>query len=279
MDLIFNELSLQPLTENEYSLKERFMGLLKLYKYSKENLNFKHIVFPENISELNVTKEKTFYEWVKSISHQGDKDKILSIIKKPFSKDVLGEIVDELNGYYYENEELQIVESYCYGLATAHLKEKLCSSLSTHPIWHETILQFKKVINDDLETTVVSTFNVTNQEDFNKSEIKKFIEKFMELNLHETSLKPEEKKYHLAPHHGKEELTALCKQLINSPYVVEMKSTHYGGKDFIRKVEENGVIEIVLTKSEAGYALWVQTTGTNRIQTQAIADILEKRYS
>ena len=58
-----------------------------------------------------------------------------------------------------------------------------------------------------------------------------------------------------------------------------MRSTNWGGKNFIRKKHKNGVIEIVLIDSEKEYALWVQTTGRNYRETEVIAKKIEERYS
>lgn len=90
--------------------------------------------------------------------------------------------------------------------------------------------------------------------------------------------KPSEKKIHLSDHHGKKELQDLCDRIKNSPYVVEMRSTDWGGKNFIRKIHHNGIIEIVLYKTNRQYALQVQTTGSNEQQTKLIAEILKERY-
>ncbi|MGQ3087852.1 hypothetical protein, partial [Flavobacterium sp.] len=87
-----------------------------------------------------------------------------------------------------------------------------------------------------------------------------------------------EKKIHLADHHGKKELQDFCDRIKNSPYVVEMRSTDWGGKNFIRKIHSNGIIEIVLHKTDRQYALQVQTTGSNEQQTTLIAEMLKQRY-
>jgi hypothetical protein len=58
-----------------------------------------------------------------------------------------------------------------------------------------------------------------------------------------------------------------------------MRSTNWGGNAFIRKVHKEGIIEIVLFKTERQYALLVKTTGRNLRETKAIAEILDGHYS
>jgi len=96
--------------------------------------------------------------------------------------------------------------------------------------------------------------------------------------LTKSDISPINKKVHLSDHHGKKELNKLCDRIKNSPYVEEMQSTNWGGKGFIRKVEATGLIEMVLYKTEKQYALKVQTTGKDLLETQAIAEILRDKY-
>lgn len=114
---------------------------------------------------------------------------------------------------------------------------------------------------------------------FGEEGIAAFVENLGEVELIETTLKPDEKDIHLADHHGKDELKALCDRLKHNEYVIAMRSTDWGGKTFIRKIHKNGVVEITLFKSKRKYALWVQTTGRNYRETEAIAIKLRERYS
>jgi len=100
-----------------------------------------------------------------------------------------------------------------------------------------------------------------------------------ELILVETTLNPEDKIIRLADHHGKSELQELCAQIKYNPYVEEMYSTDWGGNRFIRKIFMNGIVEIVLYKTQRKYALKVKTTGRNLRETQKIAKILEEKFN
>lgn len=98
--------------------------------------------------------------------------------------------------------------------------------------------------------------------------------------LKETSILAEDKKCHLADHHGKRELDELWKRIRNSPYIEAARSTNFGskGKVFIREIHNNGEIEIVLNNSDKEYALLVSTTGKDIYETTAIAEILKSTY-
>jgi hypothetical protein len=55
-------------------------------------------------------------------------------------------------------------------------------------------------------------------------------------------------------------------------------SVEWGGKRFIRKTYVNGQIEIVDNNTDMGYALLISTTGRNKRETDAIAEILREKY-
>ena len=75
---------------------------------------------------------------------------------------------------------------------------------------------------------------------------------------------------------------AFARRLCHSPYVVEIvNSIPYNPHEslFIRTVKDNGLIEIVLTNTDKGLGLVLQSTGRNMQETQEIAKILEEQYS
>lgn len=115
----------------------------------------------------------------------------------------------------------------------------------------------------------------------NNDEYKNWCYAFLSNNiffLTKTTIEPANKKVHLSDHHGKKELNELCDRIKNSPYVEEMQSTNWGGKRFIRNFDANGLIEIVLYKTDRQYALNVKTTGKDLQETEAIAKILIDKY-
>jgi predicted transposase YbfD/YdcC len=85
-------------------------------------------------------------------------------------------------------------------------------------------------------------------------------------------------KIHLANHHGKKELTDFCNKLMNCKYITEIHSTDWGGKRFIRKINNDNSIEIVLYWTQKEYALKVFTTGRNKKETEIISDLITEKY-
>lgn len=96
--------------------------------------------------------------------------------------------------------------------------------------------------------------------------------------LKKTDVPPDQKYNHFSHHHGKKELIEFWEILKHCPYIISVRSTDFGGFDFIRKINNDGTIEIVLTKSKRKYAIHVQTTGNDQLEAIAIAEIIKKEY-
>ena len=282
MELVFNEVSFLPHSNNEYALKEQFISMLKLYEKTKADYGYQHLVFPTNMGETKVTSEKTFTQWAYSIQNQGEKNKILSVpFVRPFANDVLEVKVKELNKYYYINKEAGIAEEYCIGLATAHLKQKVAISLSTANCWDTSKIVFKEIINDDLETADISVNNITYETHLLDSDIKNELMYSGKLEIQECLIAPEKKAMSLRDDHGTDKLKAFSKRILKSKYVTSViNSLPFNPTDInlIRKKYPDGKIELVLHWESAGYGMVIQTTGKNYRETEEIAKILQKEF-
>lgn len=95
----------------------------------------------------------------------------------------------------------------------------------------------------------------------------------------ETSL--EKKTINLRDDHGKDELKAFSKKLCRSPYVKSIiNSLPFNPKlaKPIRRVTDDGLIDFVLSWTEPGYGICIQSTGRNRVETNTIALHLEAEF-
>lgn len=283
MELIFNEISFLPHSNNEVLLKEQFINMLKIFVEIKENYGYNHIVFPINIGDIKVTIDKSFHQWAYSIEKKGDKNKILSVIKRPFGNDVLQEKVMELNKYYYENKGVGIEEEYCIGLATTYLKQKVSVSLLSNPCWDTTKIDFKEIIDDEFNTKDVDVENITSLNHLLDNNIQTKLMYSGALLLLKSPLKPDEKKLNLSgDHHGNNKLKTFSKRIFQSEYVVSVINNidfSPNSSDLIKNTYADGKIELVLYWESAGYGMIIQTTGRNLRETDEIAKLLNEKYS
>ena len=102
-----------------------------------------------------------------------------------------------------------------------------------------------------------------------------------EPELIETDLRIEDKKITLRHDHGMDVLTEFSKRLIKSPYVISIVNSlpfNPSERKFIRKIRDDGLIEIVLPWTDQKYGVVVKTTGRNIKETKRISEILNERY-
>jgi hypothetical protein len=276
MELIFNELSMNPPVAN------KFQAILKMQQFAQtvaaaRKKGFKRIRSYCELHEITLAEQYSAQDWIhdKTVSLEM-KSFLHGMIVRPFIKEddeaVEAQYVEA--DYYFEKPE-----NSCYGMAAAYLYDTVLISLAFSPIWeqHELELSVRKATI--LKPDFYMVKNIAAKTDFEVPIIADFVEQLGNITLLESVLKPTDKKIHLADHHGKKELDAFCNRLKKSTYVIAIRSTNWGGQNFIRKIGKDGSLEIVLVETQRQYALWVQTTGRNYRETEAIAKILEEDYS
>jgi len=92
---------------------------------------------------------------------------------------------------------------------------------------------------------------------------------------------PERKTIDLRDDHGKDILQAFAKKIRRSPYVKKIiNSLRFNPKvtNSIRRTKPDGTIDFVLTWTDEGLGLCIQTTGRNLAETNSIALHLAKKY-
>lgn len=280
MELFFNELSTTPLSANKYDAKAKMQKFAQAIGKARQ-MGFRNVRSYLASNQIELAEDYSLHSWMFDREMpEIERNLLLGMITQPFIKDEDNEIVDQYleKRYLFVSEEYGIEKTECTGLATAHLYDMPGVSLSTQPIWDNIKLPIV-IESEDGSSTTEDVYNVSSKESFEDDTMLQYVENLGTLSLKETDIPPNEKNVHLAQHHGQAELAELWDKLKNSPYVIEARSTDWGGKRFIRKTYANGVIEIVLHKTQRQYAMWVRTTGNNLRETIAIAEVLEKKYS
>ncbi len=282
MELIFNELSIQPLSSNAYTANER-MKIFSQAVGAARQKGFNMIRSNYFAHQIQLTSDYTLNDWLinKQIP-QEYRDLLYGMITPPFINEEDEEIENQYikSKYFFEDTASNINKTECLGLASAYLYETISISFDSLPIWRQTQLQI--IIENEQSTETGNVFNVYSKSSFDQQDILNFVEAISEIELQETALVSDDKNIHLADHHGKNELQHLCDKLKHSPYITEMRSTEWcRGKcnEFIKKCSKDGTIQIVLYKTERKYSLKVQSTGRNFRETKAIGEILKERYS
>lgn len=275
MEVIFNELSINPLSDNINAAKKKANQFAEAFAVCRR-YGFKRLRSDLDTYSIQLSEEYSLYDWLNDKTvPEVLKNFMYGVISKPFIRDE-DEIV--LEEYILNDFKIQIDQEKikCDGIAAAHLYNTVCTSLNSDVIWLEVILEIEKHQED--ETLKHNVFNISHKDNFLNPDLKEFITQIKPIELIKTLIPISSKKIGISDHHGKDIQVAFANKILKNTYVEEIKSTGWGGNRFIRKVNEDGTIEVVLTQSAKQYAFLVFTTGRNFQETQKISTILQDKY-
>ena len=285
MDLVFNELSLHHKAGSKFEARELIKNLLRTCAAAKKGANgsnFSRLRVNENFIQLHLFENYTIYDWLndKSISPTL-KTLLLGLKRYPFIAEKDEDIKNLfIQNYYYLNESeiKDLYEEAVEGLAVAFLYNTLSISFMTHNLWAKTEIELIEKIENEEKNVRVRHINQPKHIEFHQG----WIDDNRPVELVETDISIAEKIINLRDDHGKDVLKHFVDKLISSPYVVKViNSLPFNPRErkFTRKIYPDGKIEIVLTWTDEGFGLILQTTGRNLQETKEIANFIEKRHN
>lgn len=257
MELYFNELSIK----NENSIShESVVFMAETYKELTKHDITTCRISPEDNAKLfqmidgmpNSINVRNFY---------------FSFFRSPYETKTVEENQDEYyeHGWTYNGEE-------CIGFALAYLLDSASFSLYG-AAWKDAFIDVLK----DGDFIKVRNICVKAHVDMHIPRIRNI----GAVELVACDMKISDKKIVLRDDHGKDKLEEFSRRLIQCPYLVGVvNSLPYNSHErkFIRRVRENGLVEIVLPWTDKGYGVVVKTTGRTIKETKKIAEILEEEY-
>jgi hypothetical protein len=275
MDLILNELSLYHKANSKFAAQNLMKNLL--FTTRKANTyDFRKLrVFVK----LNLSVIYTINDWINDPQVRPDyKTLLLGLKRYPFIAEGDENIETRfIENYYYldmpARQELHMKE--VEGLAVAFLYNTLSISFKTNEVWKKTSINLLEKTAEAQNNVCVKHISCPEHIDSHLE----WIEANRPVELVKTEIKPLEKKINLRDDHGKDILEKLADKLVKSPYVISIvNSLPFNPKNrhFIKEIYPDGKIEIILTWTDEGLGLLIQTTGRNRQETKKIADIIEK---
>ena len=261
-ELFFNELCLQDMPM-EYCVYDNFLR-------SKDKLR----EFGFTKCRVSIKEKKQLFDYLMDIpgsNKQALRNFLYGFLVSPFEREGITEEMEE----DFINEELCFEGKSVNGLAWAHLFNSIAFSLLTNKKWDcNSIYLIDGKLNSILvhHASTVATIE----------SLKDWIDSLSEVNLKETSKRPSEKEFKIRDDHGGDELLRFWMKIRNCKYVVScINSLPFNPheRDIIRTINANGQIEMVLTWTDKGIGMVIQTTGRNYRETKAIADFLRDKYS
>jgi len=257
LDLFFNELSIEGKesidTDSVLTFVKVYRALLK-YKIttcriSSDDNHKLHQMIQDMPNFLNI---KNFY---------------FSFFRSPYESEKVENEQDE----FLEHEWLYNGKS-CIGLPLAVILNSTALSIYD-PEWSHPFVNITK----DGKVDTVRNISTEQHVDIHIPQIRAGEEP----ELVESDLQMEDKQISLRDDHGIDILMDFSKRLIRCPYVIGViNSLPFNAHErrFIKKIREDGLIEIVLPWTDKGYGIVIKTTGRTIRETEMIGRIIEEKY-
>jgi hypothetical protein len=276
MDFYFNEISVTPQAKNFYAVNHWITNLLLSLKAFKP-FGFNFIRVDENFYNSEIMENYTLHNWLKDSTDRTLKSLFLTYVKMPYI-----DSDDDFTFERYSNENYYLEHdcmTHVGGLSLAYINDSISISFISDNMWDVAMIsifskQESRIINNSPVRHVSRPEHLLNHQ--------KWIESLTIPNPGITEILPENKEINLRNDHGKDKLENFAKKLVNSEYVIKIiNSLPYNPrkKNFINHYDENGIVEIILTNTDAGLGLVVQTTGKTKRETKYIAEILKNNFS
>ncbi|NQU65525.1 MAG: hypothetical protein HQ517_14745 [SAR324 cluster bacterium] len=275
MDLIFNELSLKPLASNKTEAYQRVFALVKMFKKANA-FDFKAIRFHQNFHEIFLFNEYSLQDYCNETGNRTLTAILLGLRRYPFIHDNSDEEEKYIeNAFFLKKHNTEIK---CQGLAAAYLYSTSGIGFYAESYW-ETFLHQLIIKNDDGDETKDFVACISLEEHLGSDEFITWLESISRTQLKTSKIDPKDKTVKLRDDHGKDVLMAFAQKLVNSPYVEKVINSlpfNPNARELVKRVSPDGKIELVLTNTDQGLGLIVQTTGRNLKETTEIAEIISQ---
>lgn len=257
MDLFFNELSIEG---RETISKDSVLALVEVYQaLRKYEITTCRIDSINNQKLLQLIQDMPAFLNVRNF--------YFSFFRSPYESQTVETQQDE----YLLHEWLYNGKS-CIGLPLAAILGSAAISLYEDD-WKDEFIDITK----DGDINTVRNICFKQHVDLHIPQI----QLSEEPELIECDLQSKDKKISLRSDHGFDVLADFSKRLIKCPYVIgiinSLPFNSYERK-FIRKIREDGLIEIVLPWTDKGYGIVVKTTGRTIKETEMIGKIIMEEY-
>ncbi|MDR2441738.1 MAG: hypothetical protein LBE12_20450 [Planctomycetaceae bacterium] len=255
---------------------------LETYKCIKESWDLLKI--PKNLKirfeksghEIFLCKDLSLWQYFDNLRRREYRQLFLSLYCYPYIDDENNNDDVLVSSFYLEkNKESILIQ----GLGLVHYFDTVGIGFLSEPYWDNILFSIEKIT--DNKTEKVSVLCLSKPEHVNGVSFQKWLEKQLPVEIQSCNINVSQKKIHLRDDHGKDVLQIFAEKIIQSDYVCSVINSlpfNPNCKKFIKNVYHNGKIEIVLTKTDRGLGVIVQTTGRNKQETEKIAEILKKEY-
>lgn len=282
----FNELSMQPLCTSEASAEQRVHNFLVMVKEVRKHTHITKVRHAGDMTTIQLTPTMTLQDYLNAHTKQPDVIALLGLFTPP-QVDMDDDI--SLQSYFNTTTEVKMgdnVVTQADGFNAAYCQNTFCVGFKSCTTWENDFFDLIVTSNGksrDVNWACISSPLIYSDEKESSYRKLAFDEWLLERNIKlvVTTLLPKQKPTDVEGDHGQHLLKDHAKMLNNNPYVEGVLTSlpfKPKSREYILKVSDDGMVDIVLWWEDAGYSMRVKTTGRNAAETREIAKILKEKY-
>ena len=282
----FNELSMQPLCTSESSAEQRVQKFLIMLKEVRKHTNITKVRYAGDMSTIQLTPTLTLQDYLNTHTTNPQVRALLGIFTQP-QVDMKDDI--SLQSYFDTTVEVNVtknLEAPADGFNAAYCQNTFCVGFESCATWQNDFFDLNVISNgkkNGVRWVCISSPLVYSTEKEHAHRKPAFDRWLQERNVElvETTLLPEQKPNEVEGDHGQHELKEHANVLNRHPYVEGVLTSlpfKPHSREYVLKIYDNGLLDIVLWWEDAGYSMRVKTTGRNVVETREIAKILREKF-
>lgn len=282
----FNELSTQPLCTSEANAEQRVRDFLIMLKEVRRHTGITKVRHDGYLTTIQLTDTLTLQDYINSHTTDVAVRALLGIFIEPH---IDTEDNVSFQAYCDTKTEVTLGEGMCVpaeGFNAAYCQNTFCVGFESCATWQKDFFDLVVTSNgkhSSVSWACISSARVYNTEGEDVRRKSAFDEWLQARNVElvESTLRPEQKPSDVEGDHGQNLLKEHAKMLNNHPYVEgALTSLQFKphSREYILKIYDDGLLDIVLWWEDAGYSMRVKTTGRNAAETKEIAKILREKY-
>lgn len=282
----FNELSIQPLCTSEAGVDWRVRNFLIMLREVRKHTHITKVRHYGDMTTIQLTPTLTLQDYLNAHTKEPAVMALLGIFTQP-QVDMDDDI--SLQSYFDTTTEVKTGENVVTladGFNAAYCQNTFCVGFESCATWQNDFFNLTVTSNgkkNNVSWVCISSPLVYSAEQEHVHRKPDFDQWLQERNVElvESALRPEQKPTDVEGDHGQRELKDHAILLNRHPYVEgALTSLPYKphSHEYIWKIYDDGLLDIVLWWEDAGYCMRVKTTGRNVAETRAIAKILKETF-
>lgn len=282
----FNELSTHPLCGSVSDAEQRVRVFLSMFKEVRKHTGITKVRHAGEMTTIPLTEALSLQDYLNSHTTNPTVIALLGIFIHP-QVDIDDDI--SLRKYYDTTTKVKTGDNVVIpadGFNAAYCQNTFCVGFESCATWQNVFFDLEVLSNGKMNNvnwvciSSVGLFGDGEEVASRKSSFDKWLQE-RNVDLVESSLPPEKKPSDVDGDHGQQLLKEHARLLNRHPYVDGVLTSlpfKPHSREYVLKIYDDGLLDIVLWWEDAGYSMRVKTTGRNVAETKEIAKILREKF-